>query len=523
MRRPIWISAVAIASVATFGLGLVLVRDAILASGMNKLEPALGLTLLITVAAASVIGDVASALVFELLLAILLAGTVIGDQGFAHLSVPLGSLPLYVTDYLLALLVMSVALQPRWRQMAEASLRRSGVYFGAYLAWGTLILVLSLHRNLPLVLRDYALFYSAVFIAIGHFAKTADVSLKRLGAVGVAACIIVFVHGAHNLLSGDTQTLDYGISRSLTGQAGMYLGLGAILSLAILPFVKGPIRFLFGLFMAICMVGLFLSESRSAWIAILFGLIVIVSIGRHFRIRLPYLGEAVAGSAVILVGFTLSIAGINHFSAPIRPSPVAQVPTPQPSVPPTGTPTQATPSSPPSPSSLPSPSPKPPDIGGSFGRLGTGLGDPASDPTVAWRLDGWREALRHIQMHPITGDRFGTQFSWHTAGRLVENYPHNTYLTIALKSGIPGLLLLGAPVIVLLWRAVKMSGRFNCELSGAALLGVTASVSALLMFGTYNLLFESPYLAWPTWAMIGLVLAMSDRETPAEHDSRHRQ
>jgi O-antigen ligase len=129
---------------------------------------------------------------------------------------------------------------------------------------------------------------------------------------------------------------------------------------------------------------------------------------------------------------------------------------------------------------------------------------------VAWRLAGWQEALRHVAANPLTADRFGTQFSWHVAGRLVENYPHNTFLTIALKSGIPGLLLLVAPLALLLWRALKMTGRYNRRSSYALMIGITAAASALLVFGIYNLLFESPYLAWPTWAMLGWVLAMSD-------------
>jgi hypothetical protein len=427
-------------------------------------------------------------------------------------------LPLYVTDYLLALLLISIALQPKWRQSAIVSLRRSGRYFGPYLAWGTLMLALSLGRLAPLILRDYALFYMAVFVAIGYFARTVGVSMKRLGLVGLAACLVVFLHGSRNLLSGDTQALAYGINRSLTGQAGMYLGVAAILSLAILPFVKGKIRLLLGLFMAICIVGLFFSESRSAWVAILFGLVVVLGIGRRFRIRLPYMAEAAAGSAVILVGLTLSVAGLNHVTPP-HPSPVAQAPTPLPSSSPSGTPAP-TPSPTPAASPTPKHSPAAPNVGGSFGRLGTGLGDPETDPTVAWRLAGWQEALRHIQHNPVTGDRLGTQFSWRVPDRLVENYPHNTYLTVALKSGIPGLLLLGAPLLLLLWRAMKLSGRFRMEPSYAALLGITASVSALLVYGIYNLLFESPYLAWPTWFMIGLLLALSDSSAPAKSDSR---
>jgi O-antigen ligase len=127
-------------------------------------------------------------------------------------------------------------------------------------------------------------------------------------------------------------------------------------------------------------------------------------------------------------------------------------------------------------------------------------------------LDGWREAFRHIQRHPITGDLLGSKFSWHTAGRLVENYPHNTFLTIALKSGIPGVLLLAVPLGLLLWRAVRISARFKGELASSALLGITASVGALLVYSLYNLLFESPFMAWPTWAMMGLVIAISDEE-----------
>jgi hypothetical protein len=521
-RHPVWTAATVVAILGAVGLGLVMARALVVAPGISKVVPAAGLLLLIGVIAACLRSEAATAVAFEVVLAVLMAGTIIRDRAFAHISVSLGTVPLYATDFLLALLLICIALQPTWREGVIGALRRSGLYFGPYLAWGTLMLALSLGRPAPLVLRDYALFYLVVFVAIGYFARTVGVSLRRLGLLGLAACIVVFIHGSANLLTGNTLNVGYGIGRALTGQAGMYLGIGAMLSLAMLPFVKGTIRFWLGLFMALAIVSLFFSESRSAWIACSLGLIVVLVLGRQFRIRLPYVGEAVAGSAVILVALSLSIAGLSHASPPPRPSPVAQAPTPTPlpSAQPSGTPVQVTPSSQPSPSYSPSPSPKPPDIGGSFGRLGSGLGRPEADPTVVWRLAGWQEALRHIQRNPITGDGFGSQFSWQVAGRLVENYPHNTYLTIALKSGIPGVLLLVAPLMLLGWRALKVRARFNTEASHALFLGVTASLLALLVFGFYNLLFESPFLAWPTWALIGLALAMSDRLTPQRKDSK---
>jgi hypothetical protein len=255
------------------------------------------------------------------------------------------------------------------------------------------------------------------------------------------------------------------------------------------------------------MVGQYLSEQRSLWIATAVGLGLVLLLSEAARAQIPYLGAASAATVVEIgmITFYLALVG-GAFSGPItvaaRPSPVQSSPSSA----------LSSPSSIPTPSAEPSASPPAStNIGGSFDRLETGLLNPQGDPTLAWRLEGWREALHHIGRSPVLGDRFGTQFSWNYGTRHVENYPHNTYLTLALKSGIPGALLFCLPLAFVVRRtllAIRTEPRAPWD---PILVASVGGIAALTIYGSLNLLLESPFLAWPLWGLIGLALARADR------------
>ncbi len=159
-------------------------------------------------------------------------------------------------------------------------------------------------------------------------------------------------------------------------------------------------------------------------------------------------------------------------------------------------------------------------------RYGLQLGVPASkqpedlgalvDETgsLDFRTNAWRHALKRIRGAPWTGIGFGAPALLHpksncdTAPSPTSNCgsAHNTYLTLAMRMGIPAALLVGA---VLAWllagsaRAILWPGR--APPADSALVIAALAFMSFLVFGATSLLFESPYLSSVVWVLAGAI------------------
>ncbi len=505
-RPRVGVPAVAGLTAAT-GLAALCLFDIVKTRGLPTLEPLLGFLLLAVVVAGTRFGARGSRLVFELVFAILVGGTIIGDRWFSYLHIQVGPLPLYSTDYLLVLLLICIALTPGWLRLFSQPARRAAAYFGAYAAWGVLVFLLALrHTHGIQVFRDSALIYLAVFVPLGYFAVQVGISWRRIFLVAGAAGAVLFAVGARSSLIGVGIDIGYGLSRTLTGQSGLYLGLVAIVIAALLPMARAiRFRLIAAVFSGVCIVGLFLSQQRSAWIAVVLSMLLVMALGRRPLQVLGHVAAASVVAATIVGALALSHGELHHHTPAAAPAAAAKAPSDS---------VQAAPTAAAAPDSwLDQPTTgSTTSVGGSINRLGSGITKPEMDPTIAWRLAGWKEALRHIRSSPLTGDGMGGLFTWRVPDRLVVNYPHNTYLTVALKTGLVGALLLIVPTLLILGRAVV--GVLRSVRAGSPdlpLVAVTAAALCLAVYGSFNLLLESPFLAWPTWTALGLTLALSDR------------
>ena len=138
------------------------------------------------------------------------------------------------------------------------------------------------------------------------------------------------------------------------------------------------------------------------------------------------------------------------------------------------------------------------------------------DPTrsISFRSKAWHEALIRIETSPWIGVGFGPEVLLHPASDC-DTLPsptsncgsaHNTYLTLAMRVGLPLTLLLLGVLGALLVRSAR-AGRRTARDSADAFTTVTAATALLsfLVFGLTSLLFESPYLSSIVWVLAGIV------------------
>jgi hypothetical protein len=142
-----------------------------------------------------------------------------------------------------------------------------------------------------------------------------------------------------------------------------------------------------------------------------------------------------------------------------------------------------------------------------------------SEASLAFRLAAWRNALHRISGNPLTGIGFGPAPALYSDEHCLIPYSptsncgnaHNTYLTLAMRMGIPILIFFLAFNGYLLIRF--SSALLQTHEPHEALLGILALV-AYVSFGLYafmSLFFESPYLSSLYWILIAVMHSFQTR------------
>ncbi len=132
--------------------------------------------------------------------------------------------------------------------------------------------------------------------------------------------------------------------------------------------------------------------------------------------------------------------------------------------------------------------------------------------SVGFRRLAWRNAMARIRTAPWTGIGFGPN-----AGLFPDSFcdlvssplsncgnAHNTYLTVAMRMGIPALVFLLAVNVLVIVRFVAASR--HEKPSGPPVWAAPFMLALLACFAAYaltSLFLESPYLAAPYWVVLG--------------------
>lgn len=161
----------------------------------------------------------------------------------------------------------------------------------------------------------------------------------------------------------------------------------------------------------------------------------------------------------------------------------------------------------------------------SIGRAadGAAITQPIVDPSrlsssMAFRRRAWTNAVRRIEGSPLTGIGFGPpaalfpDIHCQLASGPLSNCgnAHNTYLTVALRMGLPAftlfLLINGAAVA----EGARQLRTWSPSAGFPPLAFSATAYTSFVVYGGTSLLLESPYLATVFWALAGALPAVRD-------------
>jgi O-antigen ligase len=140
------------------------------------------------------------------------------------------------------------------------------------------------------------------------------------------------------------------------------------------------------------------------------------------------------------------------------------------------------------------------------------------DSSYDFRSEAWRRALARIRSAPLVGIGFGPDPRLYPDANCESptsptsncGNAHNTYLTLAMRLGVPIAAALLATIMAAGVRGYRRSVAHDLHGEGAIAAGVlTAAVTSMGAYGMFNLLFESPYLSTLAWVALGLLHAVA--------------
>jgi hypothetical protein len=441
--------------------------------------------------------------ILETVLLAYLVGTVAFTRDFAHLHLTVHGVPLFTGELSLLALTALAAANLLLRGTRRLRLGFAGWALLAVLAAGALLAVRGMQTSPGLaVARDFALVYYGWFFFLTLACLRSGGSSERLlGALLVGATIGALAESGRFLAS---PTLEWG--HATPGFNGMPGLTGVVLALAVVTLARSVV--VRGAAAVAAVVSAF--ELYATGYRTMLVVAAVAVIAASVRSRLVRSGNA-RRFARLLWAWAALMAALIGAPLLIAPSPSRIVPTN-------------------GPVALR-------DAFGSVSHRWTGrhfgaraeplpLRDPRDREPEKWagsvgfRLLVWRNAAAQIKQSPWLGIGFGSEvllfpaWSCDTVPSATSNCgaAHNTYLTLAMRLGVPLALLLCSALGWTLVRAAVsvLSGPDSAE-------RFTTFVAALLLlsflvFGTTGLLFESPYLSSVVWVLAGIV---AERTRPA--------
>jgi O-antigen ligase len=381
----------------------------------------------------------------HLLLALVFAGSIVAGRAFSYLRIG----PLFVTDAVLfVLLGLCALLQPRWLVVRS----RLETLILVFVALAAVHLATALGRGMA-ALHDATLAGYSLFALVVPAIVARPERLERLVAVGVGAAVLLAGTALH--------------ASALGGTTGFFLGGGA---LALLGVLATRFRWSLALVVALLGVEMTLAGSRATLVGFVAGSGVLVlslpGLARHRALG------AVAAAACCGVVLAAIVASSASEARGLR-------------------------------------------LGAE--RFVSGTAGYQTDNTAQWRLGTWKNALRLVAHHPMTGVGFGIPVMVYAATEPPDkmespyNYglPHNTFITMALRMGIPGL------VVLLLILGTWLQGLWRIRARSALAPILLALVVYACCYGNFALLFERPFMAMPFWTLVGLGMALERQPTSA--------
>jgi O-antigen ligase len=380
-----------------------------------------------------------------------LLGTTAYVKDFAYLKAP--GAPIFVTDVVLALLLVRLFLWPRRRWISARSWTAKLLY--CFLAAGVIAATRGFLSGQPVlfVLRDSAIVVYALFLLVGAYGIRNWDAIRRV--------MLFFALGA------GLSTLH--ALAWLTAQPGQrrYVGFGVYILAALVGALlltinrRIPARWgwaLVGLFGC----GLLLANARTLFVALAVLLGVVFLFGASAQKR--------AGVARWKLAVGTAVAAALVFVAVLQTDAGAAL------------------------------------VERTTEELVSGTLEYADDPNAQYRFLAWAEAFGRFSANPLLGEGFGVPFGFERSDRDVR--PHNTFLTVLYKMGLLGLVPLGLLLALFYRHGLRALWRWPDHPGASYLYALLLGHAGMCLFGGLNLLLESPFLASIYWVLLGVGLRL---------------
>ena len=373
-------------------------------------------------------------------------------KDFSYLRWP--GVPLFVTDIVLTVLLVSIYIVPRRRATPYPPLLN--IFLALFIAAGALAAARGFlgHRDTILVLRDSALVGYSLFLLVGYHLLRSWLAVRRVAVWFLSGAVLSVLNGLGWLVVAPEQR------RFVAPGIYVLVSLVAVLVMMANRFIKPRVGWIFA---GIFSLGFLLANARSLFIAlaVVFLVVLFVPGMQPKKLRSTRLVTALVAAAVLVCTFAFLFLHLQ--------------------------------------------------VGRDFttrvaDNFASGILHTSDDPFWKFRVMAWKEAQRRFEQYPPAGEGFGIPFNfdiWDNDPR-----PHNTFLTVLYKMGLLGFLPLLALLVYFFWLCVR-AVHCNSENRRVSFLQtlILAQVSFCVWGGADSVL-ESPFLASLFWVGMGLGLGM---------------
>jgi O-antigen ligase len=370
-------------------------------------------------------------------------------KDFSYLRWP--GTPLFVTDVVLIVLLLSIYIVPRRRYSHLPPLLN--IFLGLFIAAGVLAAARGFFGRCDsiLVLRDSALIAYALFLPVGHHLFESWLAIRRVAVWFVLGAALSVLNGLAWFVAVPEQR------RFVLPGIYVVTSLVGVLVMMANRLIRPKIGWIC---VGVFSLGLLLANARSLFVS----LVVVLLVGLFVPGMLWRKLRSARLLITLVTAVVLACSFVFLFHLPAGRDFTTRV----------------------------------------ADNMASGLLHTSDDGFWQFRLTAWKEAWRRFEEYPPAGEGFGIPFNF----EIWENdpRPHNTFLTVLYKMGLLGLLPLLSLLAYFYWLSLRAVHR-NSESRCVSLLQtlILAQVS-FCVFGGGNLVLESPYLASLFWAGMGLGL-----------------
>ncbi len=406
---------------------------------------------------------------FDLPFLVLLTGTFILGRKFTILRFQIGSIPVFVTEFMLIAFILLAFLKGRIINVFKRIPTGLGLVLFIYCALGILYLFVGIiSAKGMIVFRDIVFCIYPIFILITMLVFFNDKRLKSFISVMMVVAIMSTAYGV-------CKYFDFGLlpreifSETKGFQLSLYYGFIVIFCVSFYSLVKKR-KFLTILLLSVCFTLIILFKVRTAWIAILFAILflTIVLKGQTAKIFLKIF-------PVVSIGAVLTFY-------------VWKIITPQ-------------------------------DLILEARSILDWNMDTVSAANVRWRLTVWKQMLKYGFEFPFVGHGFGVQPDFSIGGKIIgwpegvilgleTHTPHNHILTIFFKMGFIGVFLflyINLKIFLYGFRCVK---RCKSEFNKSFLVACLGSFVYWHTTAFFFDVIESPTTNIFLWIILGLILSV---------------